>query len=110
MGRALSWLLRGRKPTASHLLLAPAALWLLIFLILPAAGLVALSFAKNAAYGEVIWSLGLQNYRRAFDPKYVPVLLRTLGFAGATTALCLLLGYPLAYFLSFRAGKWRDAL
>jgi len=110
MSKLLSWLLGGRKPAASHLLLAPAAAWLLIFLVLPAAWLVALSFAKNGAYGEVIWSLGLQNYRRAFDAKYIPVLLRTLGFAGATTALCLLLGYPLAYFLSFRAGKWRGAL
>ena len=73
-------------------------------------GLVALSFAKNGAYGQIVWSFGLQNYRRAFDPKYVPILLRTLAFAGATTALCLLLGYPLAYFLSFRAGKWRNAM
>ena len=110
MEKALSWLLGGRKSAASHLLLAPAALWLVIFLVLPAAGLVALSFAKNGAYGQVIWSVGLQNYRRAFDQKYVPVLLRTVGFAGATTALCLLLGYPLAYFLSFRAGKWRNAM
>lgn len=110
MNKLLSWLLSGRKAAASHILLAPAAAWLLIFLVLPAAWLVALSFAKNGAYGEVVWSLGLQNYRRAFDAKYIPVLLRTLGFAGATTALCLLLGYPLAYFLSFRAGKWRNAL
>ena len=110
MTRALSWLLGGRKPAASHLLLAPAAGWLLIFLILPSAGLVLLSLAKNGPYGEVIWTFGLQNYHRAFDAKYLPVLLRTLAFAGATTALCLLLGYPLAYFLSFRAGKWRNAM
>ena len=110
MNKVMSWLLSGRRTLASHLLLAPAAAWLLIFLVLPALGLVALSFAKNGAYGQIIWTLGLQNYRRAFDAKYIPVLLRTLGFAGATTALCLLLGYPLAYFLSFRAGKWRNAM
>lgn len=110
MEKALSWLLGGRKPAASHLLLAPAALWLLIFLVLPALGLVALSFAHNGAYGEVVWSLGFHNYARAFDAKYVPVLLRTLAFAGGTTAICLVLGYPLAYFLSFRAGKWRNAM
>jgi spermidine/putrescine transport system permease protein len=109
LDRALSWLLSGRKPLASHLLLAPAAAWLVVFLVLPAAGLLALSFAKNGNYGEVIWSLGLQNYARAFDPRYVPVLLRTLGFAGGTTILCLVLGYPLAYFLSFNAGRWRNA-
>ena len=110
INKVLSWLLSGRKSLASHLLLAPAALWLVLFLVVPALGLVALSFAKNGPYGQVVWSLGLQNYARAFDAKYIPVLLRTLAFAGATTALCLLLGYPLAYYLSFRAGKWRNAM
>jgi spermidine/putrescine transport system permease protein len=110
MNRALSWLLSGRRPLASHLLLAPAALWLLFMLVIPALGLIALSFAKNGPYGVVVWELGLRNYARAFDAKYLPVLLRTLGFAGGATALCLLLGYPLAYFISFRAVRWRNAL
>lgn len=110
MDKVLSWLIGGRRRFASHLLVAPAAGWLIVLLVVPAVSLFALSFAKNGAYGEVVWDLGLRNYSRAFDPKYVPVLLRTLGFAGATTLLCLVLGYPLAYFLSFRAGKWRNAL
>lgn len=110
MNRALSWLLSGRRPLASHLLLAPAALWLLFMLVIPALGLIALSFGKNGPYGVVVWDLGLRNYARAFDAKYLPVLLRTLGFAGTATALCLILGYPLAYFISFRAGRWRNAL
>ncbi|MEK7390211.1 MAG: ABC transporter permease [Elusimicrobiota bacterium] len=110
MQNALSWLLGGRKPAASHILLAPAALWLLFFLVIPALGLVTLSFATNGPYGTIVWTLGLHNYRRAFDPKYLPVLIRTLAFAGSTAALCLLLGYPLAYFLTFRAGRWRNAL
>lgn len=110
MSRALSWLLGGRRPLASHLLLAPATLWLLIFLVIPSLALLALSFAKNGSYGQIVWELGLHNYRRAFDAKYLPVLVRTLAFAGCATSLCLLLGYPLAYFLVFRAGKWRNAL
>ena len=87
MDRALSWLLGGRRPLASHLLLAPAAAWMIVFLVLPAAGLLLLSVAKNGPYGEILWTLSLNNYRRAFDPKYLPVLLRTLGFAGETTLL-----------------------
>lgn len=110
MTKALSWLLGGRKPLASHLLLAPAALWLLLFLVIPSLALVALSFAKNGTYGQIVWELGLHNYRRAFDAKYLPVLIRTLAFAGSATTLCLLLGYPLAYFLVFRAGRWKNAL
>ncbi|MBI4060539.1 MAG: ABC transporter permease [Elusimicrobia bacterium] len=110
MDRALSWLLGGRKPAASHLLLAPASLWLIFFLIIPAGGLVLLSFAKTGPYGAIVWEFGFQNYRRAFDTKYLPVFARTLAFAGGTTALCLVLGYPLAYYLTFRAGRWRNAL
>lgn len=110
MTKALSWLLSGRRQEASHLLLAPAALWLLFMLVIPALGMVLLSFAKNGPYGVVVWQFSLDNYRRAFDAKYLPVLLRTLGFAGGATMLCLLLGYPLAYYLSFRAGPWRNAL
>lgn len=110
MNKALSWLLSGRRPAASHLLLAPATLWLIFLLVIPAGGLVLLSFAQNGPYGAIVWKFGLQNYARAFDSRYLPVLLRTLGFAGATTALCLVLGYPVAYFLTFRAGRWRNAL
>jgi spermidine/putrescine transport system permease protein len=110
MTRWLSWLLGGRRPAASHLLLAPATLWLLIFLVIPSLALLVLSFARNGTYGQVVWDIGLHNYRRAFDAKYLPVLVRTLLFAGSATALCLAFGYPLAYFLVFRAGKWRNAL
>lgn len=110
MSKALSWLLGGRKPLASHLLLAPASAWLLIFLVIPALALFGLSFAKNGAYGQIVWELGLHNYRRAFDAKYLPVLLRTLAFAATATAACLALGYPLAYYLVFRAGRWKNAL
>jgi spermidine/putrescine transport system permease protein len=110
LDRALSWLLAGRSPLASHLLLAPASLWLFFMLVVPALGLVALSFATNGPYGKIVWDLGLHNYARALDAKYLPVLVRTLGFAGGATAVCLVLGYPLAYFISFRAGRWRNAL
>lgn len=110
MSRALSWLLGGRQPLASHLLLAPATLWLLFFLVIPAGGLIVLSFATNGPYGAIVWEFGFHNYARAFDPKYLPVLVRTILFAGATTLVCLVLGYPVAYYLTFRAGRWRNAL
>lgn len=110
MTKALSWLLAGRRESASHLLLAPAALWLLFMLVIPALGMVALSFCTNGPYGVIQWPFTLENYQRAFQPKYLPVLLRTVGFASAATLTCLVAGYPLAYYLSFRAGKWRNAL
>ena len=89
-------------------MLAPAALWLLAFLVLPVASLLILGFTHRGPYGAFEWVFTLENFRRALDLKYLPILLRTVSYAGATTALCLLLGYPLAYFLSFQAGKKRD--
>lgn len=108
--RALSWLVSGRTSASSHSMLAPATVWLLSFLILPVASLLAMALAKRGPYGTVIWSFTLENFARAMDHKYLVILLRTLGYALTTTGLCLLLGFPFAYYLSFYAGKRRDTL
>jgi len=106
--RGLSWLIRGRSQSASHLMLAPAAFWLLGLLVLPVASLLILSVTSRGAYGACAWVFTWDNFRRALDVKYLPVMARTVTYAGTTTLLCLLLGYPLAYFLSFQAGPRRD--
>lgn len=104
----MSWLIRGREAAASHALLLPASAWLLVFLVLPILFLLVLAFVKRGPYGTFVWSPTLGNFSRAFDARYLTVLLRTVGYAGATTLLCLLLGFPLAYFISFFGGKKRD--
>lgn len=106
----LCWTLRGASPAASHLLIAPASLWLLLFLVVPVTWLLALSLTQRGPYGSIVWSLSTENFARALNPKYLPILLRTLGYASATTALSLLLGFPVAYYLSFFAGRRRETL
>jgi spermidine/putrescine transport system permease protein len=106
----LSWVVGGRKPAASHILLAPSTLWLALFLVIPVGSLLAHSVAQRGPYGTVVWALTSVNFARALDPKYVPILLRTLGYASATTLLCLVFGFPVAYYLSFYAGKRRETL
>ena len=108
LGRALSWLIRGRSQSASHLMLAPATFWLLAFLVLPVASLLVLGVTHRGPYGAFEWVLTGDNFRRALNVKYLPIVARTVAYAGATTALCLVLGYPLAYFLCFQAGRRRD--
>jgi spermidine/putrescine transport system permease protein len=108
--RALSWLIRGEHEGASHLLLTPAAFWLIAFLVLPVLSLLAMSVAQKGPYGTLVWRFTMDNFARAVNPKYLPTLLRTLGFSSVTTALCLLLGYPVAYYLSFFAQEKRDRL
>lgn len=103
----LSWLIRGQSQKASHALLAPSSLWLLIFLLLPVVWLLALSFTSRGPYGSFVWSFSLDNYARALNAKYLPIVLRTIAYASTTTFLCLLLGFPVAYYLSFFAGTSR---
>jgi spermidine/putrescine transport system permease protein len=107
-GRALSWLIRGRSQSASHLMLAPAAFWLAAFLILPIVSLLILGVTLRGPFGAFQWVFTWDNFRRAWDVKYLPIMARTVAYAGTSTFLCLLLGYPLAYFLSFAAGRRRD--
>ncbi|MBI3552730.1 MAG: ABC transporter permease [Elusimicrobia bacterium] len=108
--RALSWLVRGKDPRASHAMLIPATLWLLCFLLLPVASLLAMSLATRGPYSSVIWTFTWANFARALDHKYLVIVLRTVGYALSTTGLCLILGFPMAYFLSFYAGKRRETL
>ena len=50
------------------------------------------------------------NYADALDPLFAPVLLRSVGYAAATAALCLVIGYPVAYTIARYGGRWKNAL
>ena len=106
----LSWLIMGRTPLASHLLLSPAALWVLILLVSPVAILTLLSFAKIGFYGRILWGFSLANFGQIVHPAYLWVIGRTLVYAGATASICLLLGFPAAYYLAFAADSKRKNL
>jgi spermidine/putrescine transport system permease protein len=81
----------------------PPLLWVALFLLLPYALLFAHSFWRVSA-GTIVHQWNLGNYRELLrNPVYFEVLLRSMKIAGSVTAFALLLAYPLAYFLSFRA-------
>jgi spermidine/putrescine transport system permease protein len=90
--------------------LAPGALWLLLLFVTPVAFLLALSFGYTDDLGEAIYSTRLDNYERLVDPDYLPVLFRSVGFALATVVLCLLIGYPVAYYIAVFGGRWKNVL
>lgn len=89
----------------------PPLLWVTAFLLLPYALLFCYSFWCVSAQQTIVHNWNLQNYVQLIrNPTYLSVLFRSLRIAGAVTLLALLLGYPLAYFLSFHAGKRKDLL
>ena len=90
-------------------LVAPG-LWLVALFAAPICLVLALSFGYVDDLGRAVYSNELSNYQDAFDPVYLPVLLRSVAFAVATAALCLLIGYPIAYYIARFGGRWRYLL
>ncbi|WP_072621816.1 ABC transporter permease [Spirulina major] len=92
-------------------LLGPAGLWLVLLLVLPTLVIFELSLVPGIRPGDVVNPSGLANYGRVFDGVNLQVILRSLLFATGTTLLCLLMGFPVAYWLAQIAPpKWRNLL
>ncbi|MBM4132364.1 MAG: ABC transporter permease [Nitrospira sp.] len=81
-----------------------------LFFFVPLALMLAISFAWRGTYGGVEWTLSLANYVNVLDPLYLKVFLRSVLLAAVTTAVCLVLGFPIAYYIARlparRQGIW----
>lgn len=89
-----------RPPRATGwLLLAPLLLWLLLFVVLPTGILLVYSFCQRDELGQVVFSFTGSNYARILDPIYLGIFGRSLWYAALTTTLCLVIGYPVAYYI-----------
>jgi putative spermidine/putrescine transport system permease protein len=96
---------RGR---AWLLLCLPALLVLVVVFVLPVAHLAAKSLHLDAGLGQVGPELTLANYVKFFaDPFYLYILLDTFELGFIVVTICLVLGYPVAYFLARTRSRWR---
>ena len=94
---------RGFTP---YLLLAPGILWLGIFFVIPMVFLGYQSLESGLfPHFEFTWEFS--NFSNAISD-YHEQLIRSFVYAGIATVACLLLAYPLAYWIAFRAGPWRN--
>ncbi|MCU0551107.1 MAG: ABC transporter permease [Leptolyngbya sp. Prado105] len=93
------------------LMLSPAGLWLLLLLIVPTLIIFQLSLVPNIKPGDVVNPSGLENYLRIFQPEGFPVIWRSFLFASGTTLSCLVLGFPVAYWIALTSPKrWQNLL
>lgn len=100
-----------RSPSLrAWLLLLPSVVFLFIFFIAPLLIVVVFSFLERDTYGGVIWIFTLENFTRAFDMLYFSTFLRSIYIALLTTFFCLLLGYPIAYFIATRPRDRRNTM
>ena len=92
-------------------LLVPGLALLVLLFYLPQLLMLVVSLGRRTAYGGVERSLSLANYLRAVEPLYLAILWRSLVLAAVTTVLCLLVAYPVAWWIARRApARWRNAL
>jgi len=90
---------------------APPLLWVTIFLIAPYGLMFCYSFWSVSSGQTIVHSWNLENYHELLrKPVYWETLLRSIWIAARVTLFSLALGYPLAYFLSFYAGRRKDLL
>jgi spermidine/putrescine transport system permease protein len=88
----------------------PPLLWVALFLLIPYALMFAHSFWL-VRDGMIVHEWNLRNYAKIFqNPVYLEVLFRSIRIAASVTVFSLLLGYPLAYYMSFRAGIRKELL
>jgi len=90
---------------------APPLLWVTAFLLIPYALMFCYSFWSVSATQTIVHTWNFSNYEElAQKPVYWETLLRSMWIAARVMIFSLLLGYPLAYFLSFYAGRRKDLL
>ena len=94
---------RGATP---YLLLLPGIAWLAIFFLIPL-GYLGYQSLQSGIFPNFEFTWEFSNFSDAISD-YHEQLLRSFFYAGLATIACLLLAYPLAYWIAFRAGPWRN--
>lgn len=94
---------RGVTP---YLLLAPGMLWLAIFFLVPM-GFLGYQSLQSGEFPNFQFTWEFSNFSTALSD-YHQQLIRSFVYAGIATIACLVLAYPLVYWIAFRAGPWRN--
>lgn len=106
---------RRRMPDwlAGNILLLPTSVWFFFLMVIPIAIIVAYSLGKRSIYNPVRFSWGSlvwSNYSKALNAQFLPIFTRSIVYAVAATVLCVLLGFPLAYWIARFGGRFRNVL
>src|SRR5689334_8367379 len=98
--------LETRAKLSGFMLAFPTIFWLTVFFLLPLVSIVGFSFMSRGAGGAPVWPLTLDNYDDAIFGIYGGVLLRSIRISFISTIACLLVGYPLAFYIGTRRNEW----
>ncbi|MDF2839465.1 MAG: potB [Clostridia bacterium] len=90
-----------RRNTLPALAMAgPVSLWMILFVTLPMLYIIYISFMSRGVFGDVVYEFSLKSYGTLLDATYFKVIVKSIKAALMTTVLCLLIGYPFAYYIA----------
>jgi spermidine/putrescine transport system permease protein len=99
--------MRLRRSVAPYLLLGPGLAWLIVFFLVPMYYLASTSLQRGSLEVGYTFEWAWGNYRDAITT-YQTQLFRSLEYAGIATLIALAVSYPLAYWIAFRGGRWKN--
>jgi spermidine/putrescine transport system permease protein len=102
-------LFQRRRGLVPWLLLAPGLLWLLFFFAIPLYYMARVSLEEGSIFEGFHFAWHFQTYTDAISA-YDTQFIRSFVYAGLATGIALVVSYPLAYAIAFRAGRWKNAL
>jgi len=97
-----------RRRLSPYFLLGPGTIWLIVFFVVPLYFMAKLSL-ESGAVGSLEFDWNWSNYSEALS-EYDTQFVRSFVYAGAATLLALVIAYPLAYAIAFKAGRWRNVM
>jgi spermidine/putrescine transport system permease protein len=101
--------LRRRRALLPYLLVGPGLAWLLIFFAIPAINQLWVSLQTGTPEEGFAQTWNWSVYPDAIS-EYSEQLWRSVGYAAAATVICLVIAFPLAYFMAFKAGRFKNLM
>jgi spermidine/putrescine transport system permease protein len=108
--KSLLLFFRNRPVLRTWAVLSPAAVWLLLFTLIPIGLAVYYSFLTRGSWGTIVYEFTLDSYRQVLDPLFLQIFIRTLKLSVLTVAACLVGGYAVAYWIAMYGGRHKNLL
>src|ERR687886_2618013 len=101
--------LRRRRALLPWLFLGPGLLWLIVFFAIPLVNQANVSLETGDPETGYVFNWAFGTYSSAISD-YHEQFLRSIFYSGVATVLCFVIGFPLAYFIAFKAGRFKNLL
>lgn len=99
-----------REKGAFAIFTLPGAFWIIVFFTLPLVIVWVYSFCARGPQGQIIYDFSFSDYLRSLEPIHLKIILKSLWIAFLSTAICLLVGFPMAMGIAFAPPQWKNPL